>query len=105
MGRRSCVRWRGPRRGWAWSVVIPGRASWGRADSWREAKNAVLLAKAKVNDGTNLKRSNRICRRQCRLGTSGLLLALAAPILVLHLGATARLVLLALLLGALSDLA
>ena len=38
-------------------------------------------------------------------GTSGLLLALAAPILALHLGATARLVVLALLLGALTDLA
>ena len=38
---RRRLRWRGPGRGWAWSVAVRDRAFWGRAPSFRVARGVL----------------------------------------------------------------
>ena len=44
--RRTRLWWRGPRRGWYWSVTRHGRGIYGIADSFAKARSAIRAAKA-----------------------------------------------------------
>lgn len=43
------MQWRGPRRGWSWSVTTSGRMIYGRVASRRGARDAIRDARLELN--------------------------------------------------------